>query len=111
MEEKVVYMISTLFYPSIGGVENHIYNLSKTLIENNNDIKVKILKPTLNLEKNNIYILDGIEVHEIAIGSIKDNKKYESYKEKSKGNLLGFFYGYKRKAFFNKYSDILKKYI
>ena len=111
MEEKVVYMISTLFYPSIGGVENHIYNLSKTLIENNNDIKIKILKPTLNLEKNNIYILDEIEVHEIAIGSIKDSKKYESYKEKSKGNLLGFFYGYKRKAFFNKYSDILKKYI
>ena len=39
MKQKVVYMISTLFYPSIGGVENHIYNLSKTLIENNNDIK------------------------------------------------------------------------
>lgn len=110
MEEKVIYMISTLFYPSIGGVENHIYNLSKTLIENNKVI-VKVLKPTLKLEKNHIYNLDGIEVHEIAIGNIEDSKKYENYKKKSKGNILGFFYGYKRKAFFNKYSTILNEYI
>lgn len=109
--KKIIYMISTLFYPSIGGVENHIYNLSKTLIENNKDIKVKVLKPTLNLEKNNIYVLDGIEVHEIAIGNKKDIIKYENYKRKSKGNIFGFFYGYKRKAFFNKYADFLEKYI
>ncbi len=45
MEKKVIYMISSLFYPSIGGVENHIYNLSKTLMLNNKNILVKILKP------------------------------------------------------------------
>ena len=35
MKRKIIYMISSLFYPSIGGVENHIYNLSKTLMLNN----------------------------------------------------------------------------
>ena len=72
MKDKVVYMISSLFYPSIGGVENHIYNLSKTIILRNKTIKVKVIKPVINLEQNNIYILDGIEIHEISVGNKRD---------------------------------------
>ena len=111
MKDKVVYMISSLFYPSIGGVENHIYNLSKTIVLWNKNIKVKVIKPVINLEKNNIYILDGIEIHEISVGNKEDEEKYNNYKNKSKGNLMGFLYGYKRKYFFNKYNEILQDYI
>ncbi|WP_294713231.1 glycosyltransferase family 4 protein [uncultured Fusobacterium sp.] len=111
MKDKVVYMISSLFYPSIGGVENHIYNLSKTIILRNKTIKVKVIKPVINLEQNNIYILDGIEIHEISVGNKRDEEKYNKYKNKSKGNLIGFLYGYKRKYFFNKYNKILLNYI
>lgn len=111
MEKKVIYMISSLFYPSIGGVENHIYNLSKTLMLNNENILVKILKPVINLKKNNIYFLDGIEVHEISVGNGRDEEIYNNFKEKSKGNLIGFFYGYRRKSFFNRYRNEIYQYI
>ena len=95
MKNRVVYMISSLFYPSIGGVENHIYNLSKTIGLRNENIKIKVIKPVINLEKNNIYILDGIEIHEVSVGNKEDEEKYNNYKNKSKGNLIGFLYGYK----------------
>lgn len=111
MKDKVVYMISSLFYPSIGGVENHIYNLSKTIGLGNENIKIKVIKPVINLEKNNIYTLDGIEIHEVSVGNEEDEQKYNNYKNKSKGNLIGFFYGYKRKYFFNKYNETLLNYI
>ena len=111
MEKKVIYMISSLFYPSIGGVENHIYNLSKTLMLNDKNLLVKILKPVINLKKNNIYFLDGIEVHEISVGNGRDEEIYNNFKEKSKGNLIGFFYGYRRKSFFNRYRNEIYQYI
>lgn len=111
MEKKVIYMISSLFYPSIGGVENHIYNLSKTLMLNNENLFVKILKPVINLKNNNIYFIDGIEVHEISVGNDRDEEIYNNFKEKSKGNLIGFFYGYRRKSFFNRYRNEIYQYI
>lgn len=104
-------MISSLFYPSIGGVENHIYNLSKTLMLNNENLFVKILKPVINLKNNNIYFIDGIEVHEISVGNDRDEEIYNNFKEKSKGNLIGFFYGYRRKSFFNRYRNEIYQYI
>lgn len=111
MEKKVIYMISSLFYPSIGGVENHIYNLSKTLMLNNENLFVKILKPVINLKRNNVYLIDGIEVHEISVGNDRDEEIYNNFKEKSKGNLIGFFYGYRRKSFFNRYRNEIYQYI
>ena len=106
--KKTIYMISTMFYPSIGGVENHIYYLSKNII--NMGFNVKIIKPTLGIEKTNVYILDGIEVHEVKCGTTSDKIKYDSYKKKSKGSVK-FFYGYKRKYFYNKFSNVLLEYI
>ena len=106
--QRTIYMISTMFLPSIGGVENHIYFLSKYIV--NMGLKVKVIKPTLGIEKTNIYNMDGIEIHEIKCGNNLDSNKYEKYKRFSSG-LLGFFYGYKRKCFYNKFSNIIYNYI
>lgn len=102
-------MITTLFYPSIGGVENHVYNLSKELVKK--DIIVKIINPVINLGKNDIYDLEGIEVHKITAGNNEDEQKYLKYKSKSKQNLFGFFNGYKRKCYYNKFSNDVYEYI
>ncbi|WP_434304797.1 glycosyltransferase family 4 protein [Clostridium botulinum] len=107
--KKIVYMITTLFYPSIGGVENHVYNLSKELVKK--DIIVKIINPVINLGKNDIYDLEGIEVHKITVGNDEDEQKYLKYKSKSKQNLFGFFNGYKRKCYYNKFSNDVYEYI
>jgi len=102
-------MITTLFYPSIGGVENHVYNLSKELVKK--DIIVKVINPVINLGKNDIYDLEGIEVHKITVGNNEDERKYLKYKSKSKQNLFGFFNGYKRKCYYNKFSNDVYEYI
>ncbi|NFF65037.1 glycosyltransferase family 4 protein [Clostridium sporogenes] len=107
--KKIVYMITTLFYPSIGGVENHVYNLSKELVKR--DIIVKVINPVINLGKNDIYDLEGIEVHKITVGNNEDEQKYLKYKSKSKQNLFGFFNGYKRKCYYNKFSNDVYEYI
>lgn len=107
--KRIVYMITALFYPSIGGLENHVYNLSKQLAKNN--IKVRIINPVINLGKDEIYNLDGIEVHRINVGSSEDENKYLKYKSKSRQNLFGFFYGYRRKCYYNKFSDYVYEYI
>ncbi|MCW6094149.1 hypothetical protein B2H94_11790 [Clostridium sporogenes] len=107
--KKIVYMITTLFYPSIGGVENHVYNLSKELVKK--DIIVKVINPVINLGKNDIYDLEGIEVHKITVGNNEDERKYLKYKSKSKQNLFGFFNGYKRKCYYNKFSNDVYEYI
>ncbi|MBD5639100.1 glycosyltransferase family 4 protein [Clostridium botulinum] len=107
--KKIVYMITTLFYPSIGGVENHVYNLSKELVKK--DIIVKVINPVINLGKNDIYDLEGIEVHKINVGNNEDERRYLRYKSKSKQNLFGFFNGYKRKCYYNKFSNDVYEYI
>lgn len=93
--KKIVYMITTLFYPSIGGVENHVYSISKEIVKKG--INVKIINPVINLNKNEVYKLEGIEVHRITVGEKCDEEKYLRDKNRSKQNLLGFFNGYKRK--------------
>lgn len=107
--QKIIYMLTTVFYPSIGGVENHIYNLSINLVKIG--YKVKIINPVINLEKNEIYDLEGIEVNRIAVGNENDLKKYEGYKKNSKDSILGYFYGYRRKNYYNKFYKIIYKYI
>lgn len=105
---KIVYMISTMFYPSIGGVENHIYFISKYLV--NNGYCVKIINPSIG-EDTNINILNDIEVHTVGIGTKDDKLKYDKYKEKSKGSNLGFIYGYLRKNYFNRFYKEAYSYI
>lgn len=107
--KKAIYMITTLFYPSIGGVENHVYNLSKEFVKKG--YEVKVINPVINYTKNEVYDLDGIEIHKISVGDKKDEDKYLKYKRNSNGNIFGFFNGYKRKYYYNKFRHLIYNYI
>lgn len=108
MNKTIVYMISTLFYPSIGGVENVIYNLSKELIQRG--YIVKVIQPILN-STTTINHLEGIEVHQIGVGNKKDKQNYDRLKHKSKDSILGYLYGYRRKSYFNRFYKQIFKYV
>lgn len=108
MQNKVVYMLTTVFYPSIGGRESHIHNISKELVKMG--YKVKIINPVINLDKTTIGMLDGIEVHRLRIGDSKGEETYLRYKNKSKG-LMGYLSGYLRKNFYNKFYKCITEYI
>lgn len=107
--KKTIYMITTLFYPSIGGVENHVYNLSREFIKKG--YKVKVINPVINLPKSEIYFFDEIEIHKVSVGNEKNEKQYLRYKEKSSQNIIGMLNGYKRKYYYNKFKDKLYEYI
>lgn len=108
MQTIVIYMLTTVFYPSIGGRESHIHNISKELVKRG--YVVKIINPIINLKENNIEILDNIEVHRINIGDSNSEKNYLRYKNKSKG-ILGYLYGYLRKNFYNNFCKDIEGYI
>jgi len=108
MQKKVVYMLTTVFYPSIGGRESHIHNISKELVKMG--YKVKIINPVINLDKTTLEMLDGIEVHKLRIGDSKGEETYLRYKNKSKG-LMGYLSGYLRKNFYNKFYKCITEYI
>lgn len=107
--KKVIYMITTLFYPSIGGVENHVYNLSREFVKKG--YIVKVINPVINLLNTTVYDLDGIEINKISVGTKKDELKYLKYKEKSSDDIIGMINGYKRKYFYNKFKDEVYDYI
>lgn len=108
MNLEVIYMLTTVFYPSIGGRESHIHNISKELIKRG--YKVKIIHPIIGLDRTTVYELNGIEVHTVAIGDESNQKKYEKYKKKSKG-VLGYISGYLRKNYYNQFMSIIMNYI
>lgn len=108
MHNRVVYMLTTVFYPSIGGRESHIHNISKELVKMG--YTVKIINPVINLNKTTLDMLDGIEVHRLRIGNSDSEKVYLNYKNKSKG-LMGYFSGYLRKNFYNKFYKEIVEYI
>lgn len=108
MQTKVVYMLTTVFYPSIGGRESHIHNISKELVRIG--YKVKIINPVINLNKTTVEMLDGIEVHKLRIGDANSEEIYLKYKNKSSG-LIGYLSGYLRKNFYNKFYKTITEYI
>jgi len=108
MQNKVVYMLTTVFYPSIGGRESHIHNISKELVKMG--YIVKIINPVINLNKTTVEMLDGIEVHKLRIGNDNSKEIYLKYKNKSNG-LIGYLSGYLRKNFYNKFYKSITEYI
>lgn len=108
MHNRIIYMLTTVFYPSIGGRESHIHNISKELVKMG--YKVKIINPVINLNKTAVEILDGIEVHRLRIGDSNSEKTYLKYKNKSKG-LMGYLSGYLRKNFYNKFYKTIIEYL
>lgn len=108
MKFKVIYMLTTVFYPSIGGRESHIHNISKELVKMG--YVAKIIFPVIDCKEPCIYNLDGIEVHCIKIGNEHSKKQYEEYKRKSNGTL-GYLYGYLRKYYYNHFYKEIISYI
>lgn len=108
MKSKVIYMLTTVFYPSIGGRESHIHNISKELV--NRGYEVKIIHAVIGEETHHVTMLDGIEVHTVGIGDKADIERYENYKKKSKG-IMGYISGYLRKNYYNRFYKNIIKYI
>lgn len=106
--KKNIYMVSSMFFPSIGGVENHIYFLSKQLVEKG--YIVKIMHPVIG-QNTYVNFMNGIEIHNICVGNENDRSKYERLKYKSNGSKLSFIYGYLRKNIYNKFKDDIYFYI
>jgi hypothetical protein len=94
-------MISAFFLPTIGGIEAHIYNISKALIKKGH--KVIVINPLLEDNKQKIVkeILDGITIYRIYLGKDKTKKMTEKFPE---GKML-FLSGFMRKVQYNLYSD------
>lgn len=40
-------MVSDFFHPNVGGVENHIYMLSATLLKRGHKVRLKYIPPTV----------------------------------------------------------------
>lgn len=68
MKKKVLF-ITRLFFPSIGGVENHVLNLSKELTKKNYSIHVLTTK--YNKELKDMDYFDKILIRRIKIPNIK----------------------------------------
>lgn len=102
-----IAMLSTLFLPTIGGVESHIYNISKALLSRGNNVIV--INPIMKnngkeIEKENI---EGITVYRIFLGVERLQKLTENFKD---GPVL-FAAGFLRKIQYNLYAAKLYKII
>lgn len=62
-------MLTSFFLPTIGGVESHIYNLSKELIEKGHQVIIVHTILHQNKEKYERLNIDGIDVHRLFIKS------------------------------------------
>eukprot|EP01103_Thecamoeba_quadrilineata_P002605 TRINITY_DN1252_c0_g1_i2.p1 TRINITY_DN1252_c0_g1~~TRINITY_DN1252_c0_g1_i2.p1 ORF type:complete len:240 (+),score=51.50 TRINITY_DN1252_c0_g1_i2:163-882(+) len=60
-----IAMVSDFFYPNVGGVELHIYQLSQCLIKRGN--KVIIITHTYNKRKGIRYMTNGLKVYYIPL--------------------------------------------
>ena len=64
-----ICMISTDFLPNLGGIATHVYELSKTLVKQGNDVHVITFRNKFQGIK--YEEIDGIEVHRIYFPHIK----------------------------------------
>ncbi len=75
-----ILFFTRLFYPHIGGVEKHVYEVGKRLIAQGHKIIIVTEKLSSN-EKNNLEInLNGFEVYRIPVGKDGSDKKYKIWK-------------------------------
>lgn len=64
-----ICMLSADFLPNIGGITAHVYELSKALVKQGNDVYVITL--TYRLREKNYQKIDGIKVHRIYYPRLK----------------------------------------
>lgn len=70
-----ILFLSRLFYPHVGGVEKHVYKISKKLQEKGHKIIVVAEKHEKSLKNREIY--EGIEIYRIPIRTNGWFKKFE----------------------------------
>ena len=73
-------MVSDFFYPLIGGVENHIYQLSQCLIERQH--KVIVVTHTYDDRVGVRYMTNGLKVKRL----------FQSFFKRLEKNLLGLLF-------------------
>ena len=70
-----ILFLSRLYYPHVGGVEKHIFEISKRLINNGNTIIVVAEKHDRALQEKEI--LNGIEIYRIPVNGNDWLKKFK----------------------------------
>lgn len=68
-----ICMLTSFFLPTIGGVENHVYHLSKELQKAGHNVTIvhTCFDIESNGEKSKVEYVDNLEVHRIYIGVMK----------------------------------------
>ncbi|CAM3776394.1 glycosyltransferase family 4 protein [Marinicrinis lubricantis] len=106
-----ICMITSMFFPTIGGIETHVYHLSKQLIKLGH--KVVIIHTIMEKSKNGNAVkvenYDGLEVHRFYM--LNDKTKTKSYNKYTNDSKLSFFMGFLKKARPNLYSKKIAEYI
>lgn len=104
-----ICMLTSFFIPTIGGVENHVYHLTKELIKMGHD--VTIVHTCFDIEddcneKVLIEHIDGIEIHRLYLGVMK--QKINIF---NMSNVNSYANGFLRKAKPIIYSKKISDYI
>lgn len=103
-----ICMLTSFFLPTIGGVENHVYHLSKELQEAGHNVTV--VHTCFDIESNGaktkIEYIDNIEVHRIYIGIMKFKLSIPFL-----SNINNYINGFLRKIRPIMYSGKIAKYV
>lgn len=104
-----ICMITSFFLPTIGGVENHVYHLTKELKKMGHDVTV--VHTCFDIENNEekdctVEYVDGIEVHRLYLGVMKSRLEILGI-----CNINSYVNGFLRKARPIKYSKKISDYI
>ncbi len=75
---KKILFLSRLFYPHIGGVEKHVYEISQRLIKKG--YKITVITEKYDETLTNFEIVDSIDVYRIFIPSNEKLKKYSIWR-------------------------------
>jgi glycosyltransferase involved in cell wall biosynthesis len=106
-----ICMLTSFFFPTIGGVEAHVFNLSKSLIKKTHDIVIVHPLIESHPEGRNVVIEDyhGLEVHKLYL--LNKGKKLNNFQNLTNDNSLSFLMGFYKKARPNFYAQNVIRYI
>jgi glycosyltransferase involved in cell wall biosynthesis len=88
-----IYMISSFFLPTIGGVENHVFNLSKSLVKKGHEVTVLHSVNDKNLKE--FEEIEGVKIKRFFYTDLLANNKLLN--RFSNGSSLGFLSGFLKK--------------
>ncbi|MEJ9151432.1 glycosyltransferase family 4 protein [Bacillus smithii] len=103
-----ICMLTSYFFPTIGGVETHIYNIAKALNNLGNNVIVfhTVLEAPPNGQEFVEENCDGVRVYRLYLLE-KNKNKWINF---TGDNRISFLYGFINKALPNLYAKKVKKY-